>query len=539
MRTDIETFEASVRLFRSLGETLLKSGHTLAEDLKLGGEVSLWDVVAPYETLYRLPTFIGTAADALSPRQQASRRLLWMVRRLGAHVRNNAAPLPLRMRPPEAFGSGRRTLMFLGFAPLFYRDVLAAVAAEFCDRDDYQCLAVTLRPSGFLADLLRGGSVRQRSIYDYWGQRDQAEYDVLLGRLAAVRGLALNLTETKLPYEGIGLPVNQALLQDELSWLFWSEFKRLIPLMVGARSIITNDKPAMIITADDADQRSRAFCLTARTLGVPTLVVQQGITSAHYPEWKFFGADRIAAMGPKSRDALVAQGVSADKITITGHPGFDCLIAPAADEVAATRSACSTPSGLKMVVFASQPGYVGAFSSNSARREMIKAVLEAAEKTAGMILILKPHPSESLSEIKALAKPFRQTNVVDQKIPIAKLIAACDVFVTFFSQTGIEALIAGKPVINVRFPGSTGESYYIETGATCLVQTADELQRQLARLTGMERNAEMALREAAKANLLREWTYLNDGHSARRVGRLIADILGAKTALPAASPVRP
>lgn len=525
MRDDIKTFEASVWLFRRLGETVLDSGNTLAEELKLGGEVSLWDVVAPYETLYRFPTFFGMDANALPPRQQVLGRLFGAVRRLGAHIRNNPMRIPWGTCPSEAVQSGHRTLLFLGFSPLFYRDVLASVAAEFCTRDDYQCAVVTHRPGGYLSDLLRGGSVQERSIYDHWDQKNQAEREVLLGRLAVVRGIAQNLSQAEWACEDTQLPVNRVMLRDELRWLFWSEFKRLIPFMIGARSLITRDRPAIVITADAADQRSRAFFLTARSLGVCTLVVQQGITSADYPEWKFFGADRIAVMGPKSRDALLAQGVSADRISITGHPGFDCYITSVPDEVATTRSLCSIPFGQKMVVFASQPTQVGAFTSKSARRLMIRAILEAAEKNAATILILKPHPSENLSEIKALAKPFRKTIVVGQKIPIAKLIAACDVFVTFFSQTGIEALIAGKPVINVLFTGSVDENSYADSGATWVAHSRDDITRHLTILAGPERDREIAAKAAARDKLLEDWTWLSDGRSAARVADLIRKIV--------------
>ena len=323
--------------------------------------------------------------------------------------------------------------------------------------------------------------------------------------------------------------MNQTLLRDELRWLFWSEFKRLIPFSIGAHSLITHVHPAMIITADDADQRSRAFCLTARTLGVPTLVVQQGITAIDYPEWKFFTADHIAAMGPTSREVLISQGVPAEKITVTGHPGFDCLLAPATNAIEVTRQACNVGPTQKMVLFASQPAYVGAFSSKAIRREMIQAIFGSAEEIADIALIVKPHPSDNLREIKTLAKPFKHTSVIKSNMPISKLIAACDVFVTFFSQTGIEALMAGKPVVNVRFPGSTGDSYYIESGATCLAQTEEELRTMFRLLTGEERKSEMAQRENARMQLLREWTYLPDGRSSQRVRNLINNYLQEMT----------
>lgn len=96
------------------------------------------------------------------------------------------------------------------------------------------------------------------------------------------------------------------------------------------------------------------------------------------------------------------------------------------------------------------------------------------------------------------------------------------------------ALFVGTRMINVRFAGITGESYYSETWVICLVQKVNKHQRQLARLIGVERQAEMIRREEARVNLLREWTDSNDGHSCGRVGRLIEDMMEAKTAMPAA-----
>jgi CDP-glycerol glycerophosphotransferase (TagB/SpsB family) len=155
---------------------------------------------------------------------------------------------------------------------------------------------------------------------------------------------------------------------------------------------------------------------------------------------------------------------------------------------------------------------------------MIRAIFGSAEEIADIALIVKPHPSDNLREIKTLAKPFKHTSVINSNMPISKLIAACDVFVTFFSQTGIEALMAGKPVVNVRFPGSTGDSHYIESGATCLAQTEEEIGTLFHRLTGEDRKSEMAQRENARMQLLSEWTYLPDGRSSQRVRNLINNL---------------
>ena len=93
----------------------------------------------------------------------------------------------------------------------------------------------------------------------------------------------------------------------------------------------------------------------------PTLLVQQGLSFKGYPEWRYLSHDKVAAMGNSSRSNMMAQGVDSDRIVVTGHPGFDTLASIEPKVQNQFRNEIGVPANHKLVLFASQPSYIGAF----------------------------------------------------------------------------------------------------------------------------------------------------------------------------------
>ena len=49
----------SVQLVEQIALLPMQSGMTLDRELRLGGDVSLWEAIAPYLTFYRFPTLFS------------------------------------------------------------------------------------------------------------------------------------------------------------------------------------------------------------------------------------------------------------------------------------------------------------------------------------------------------------------------------------------------------------------------------------------------------------------------------------------------
>ena len=281
--------------------------------------------------------------------------------------------------------------------------------------------------------------------------------------------------------------------------------------------IVSKNHIDLIITADDADQRSKMASYVARKYGIRTLVVQQGTTTKNYPDWYHFAGDCVAAMSEKSREIIIAQGVDPELIEVTGHPGHDKLLKSEYENLNEVNE-CN--SGF-IVLFASQPYVLGAFRSKVARRNAIRETCEAISSIKWAKLIVKAHPYENMKELRSILKNCKNIEIVGRDVEIAELIKSCDVFVTMFSQTTLEALYANKPVININFPNVVLNSLYFSGKATKVaVDKADLLQE----ITAIKNGTSFYLTkeaQAAKNTLLCEWAFKNDGLATQRVTNLV------------------
>lgn len=517
-------FKQAVQLYKSLGETRLSSGKELRAELCLGQGISLWEVVASYMVLYRFPLLFSHNGSNRTFRERL-KYYLRPYRGLMARFRDSVVSLPRRtsMACPK-WPEGGQTVLFLGFVPTFYRDVLRPVAESLATRERIQVVVIgeSQNPP---VDVLANEKVRFQSLWEHWDNDTENLSKIMLRHLQTVQNIFFNRTQLEAAIQNMGENFGRFALTREFHWLFWREFKRLIPQIAVAKHILNTHRPALIISADDADQRCRIYSLLAREKGIPSLLVQQGLTERGYPEWSFFSQTAVAAMGQSSCADMIVQGVPSEKISLTGHPGFDNLALPEPGLCARVRADLGLLEGQKMVLFASQPYYVGVFNTPGIRQVMIKAIVQACGSLKNIKLVVKPHPGDNMRELKMLIGKAPLSVIVDRRMDISPLIKACDVLVTFFSTVALQALYAGKPVINMDFPNSGGQSLYSESGATWIVRSNDEIGPHIRKLIGEARDKEIASREAARQRFLYDMAYFPDGQATERVVKVALNML--------------
>lgn len=513
----------SAALTEALASCEVARGQTLRDALGLGGPVSLWDVAASYLALYRFPLLSQTSRTALRlrPYRGLAARAL---ERLSRPARTTAAC--------AAWAADRRTIVFLGFTPGFYRDVLRPVA-ERLSREGTGRVVVLADDAGAIAPSLSAG-VECESPTDHWDAGAAAAERQMLRRLSAVRAQVFaREARGRLEKAAATAGAGPGLLY-EFRWLFWRELVRLVPRLAAARHVLDRHRPALIVSADDADQRCRIYSLQARATGIPSLLVQQGLSRRDIPEWGFLSHDAMAAMGQSSfRDAL-AQGVSADQVVVTGHPGLD-QFASSDPAGRAVRDELGIGAGEVFVLLASQPPVPGAFTQNGHRVEMLRAVLRAASSVGGVRLVVKPHPGERRRELLALAADHPRVIVADGRRDIVPLIRGCDVFATFFSTTALQALYAGKPVITVDFHDEPGARRFVDSGATLVARSAADLEQLLRSLTSPARRAAIDAMAPRRRAFLHDEVGPTDGNAASRVAGLACQLLGRSQVVHASS----
>ncbi len=511
-------FDRAADLVRVLGAARLPTAHTLAQELALGTEISLWDVVAPVLALYRFPLLFAWP-DKQRWRLRASQRL-WSYRGRLAQWRDWAIGPRLHARLCPEWPGGARTALFLSFSPQFDRDVLEPVATSMSAREHWNVVA--LGNGSNSAHGSRTSSGRTHPIWNHWTAAVEQRAATMRNALSRVRRL-VDVRRLMPPLAEAGYHFHHTEIAPEIDWLFWREFRRLIPPLAIAEHLLRAHRPAVIVSPDNADQRCRLYALLGRQLGIPVLIVQQGLVGGNYGDWRFLCADKIAAMGETSAELIAQQGVARDTIVITGHPGFDMLNTMDPARRSTVRNTLGVPQGHALVVFASQPYVPGAFASTAARRTLLREVAEAAVALPGTTFVVKPHPCDTVREARRLfaAAPVK---IVDPALDIRPLIASADVLVTFFSTSALQALAAGTPVINLVQADGGSSNPYVNSGATWVARSACELKELIGSLIGPMRDRLVREREPARLKFVQEWAYTPDGAAANRVARL-ADTL--------------
>lgn len=506
-------FSKAVDLHKLLGETKLPTGNSLSTELCLEIDISLWDVVASYMVLYRFPLLFFNS-NGKRPWPEKINDFLRPYRGLGAQFKASVVSSPPKtVRGCSKWPENCRTVLFLGFVPTFYRDVLQPVAESLATDDSMQVIVV--------GEGQNFGNANEwiifQALWEHWNKDVEDLSIIMLRRLRILEKSFFNKHWIKSLDDSVRLRYNNLSLTKEFYWLFWREFQRLIPQIAVARHILDTHRPSVIISADDADPRCRIYSLLAREYGIPSLLVQQGLTSREYPEWAFFSHNIIAAMGETSRSAMIAQGIPEERIIVTGHPGFDRLLSQEPDACLPLRDKLGIKNGQKMVLFTSQPYYVGVFNTPEIRGVMIKAIVEAVNSLEDIILVVKPHPTDNTRELRKLVGKSPKVVIADKTANILHLIKSCDILITFFSTSAMEALYVNKPVINVVFPGSYDFYMYIESGATWVARSQSEIVLQLRKLAGENVYDEIAKREKSRQKFIRVWAHLPDGHATDRV----------------------
>lgn len=265
-----------------------------------------------------------------------------------------------------------------------------------------------------------------------------------------------------------------------------------------------------LVVATNSPRTERAAILAAGELRIPALCLidlfaRQEVVWIGTPGY----ADRICVLSAGVRDWLVAHGRSAAEIAVTGNPAFDPLANPAvAQKRDAVRQAHGWAEGQQVILFASQvePArhpFTGIPGDPALPREIERALFGIVAGHSDYRLILRRHPSESVEDSVV---PER-VEIGEKSENLATLLHAVDLVVVMSSTVGLEAALAGKPVVSVDMSVFTPDAPYASMGISLGV----------ARLDALEEAVEQALSGKAPSGAV-----CGDGKAAERV---VAEIM--------------
>jgi len=413
-----------------------------------------------------------------------------------------------------------QTILCLDFSEHISRDVLQPVATRLAEHPDIK--VVSLRDKSWRNPNV--GSHQNglhQTVWEHWNQQ--------VGLQASNLKQELYRTEKNLRASNVWLNIirdDDRCILEHLEPVFLSLFHAYLPLFVSqavvAQHILESHRPALVISPDVADPRTRVYTLLCRQMGIPCLDVQFGLVGADGIEWRFSSADKVAVWGETSKEAMLKHGIPKEKIIITGSPRHDCLVSMPDAEVKAMQAKLGVPENSAMILLASayQLNAYDEYSNPELLRSMKRSIFDAADRTQGICLVVKPHPVEDVRETRALAAKNKNIIFVSQKSDIRELTRICDAFVSFGSTATADALISGKLVICPVFPGWIWSDLFKNTEAI-VVPTSGAEVLDVFRLvaSGAHEGVKLKL-EAARQNFLANWVYRADGMSTKRIAEL-------------------
>lgn len=302
-------------------------------------------------------------------------------------------------------------------------------------------------------------------------------------------------------------------------WHTWGE-------RVAAR--LAEVRPDWLVTDEDATPAARSAVLAARQAGAQTAVVQHGAPCVRFGFAPLL-ADRFFAWGTTSAEQLMRWQVPHAQIAITGSPAHRDF-----EQVRRQRQARSVPGsgGPTVLVLGTVPPRddrpdAAAFPLTTAAYRQLWADCFAVLSTQRVREILvRRHPRSGhdgvWEEVRGQHRHLPQREV--HEAPLPSLLAAADLVVALASSSGVEAALAGCPVIQLLPAGAPGVLPSEDWGFFGTARSAAEFAALWERFTAGEAPPSAG---GAAMRVSAAWPLsvaANDGSQPTAAARIVAEL---------------
>jgi hypothetical protein len=233
------------------------------------------------------------------------------------------------------------------------------------------------------------------------------------------------------------------------------------------------------------------------------------------------GCSKMAVFGDATKELFVSEGVSPERIVVTGNPKFDYLFSAGGRNCKSrVCQRYGIPEDKDIILLLT--GYFVEFGlwTLGQRKQFITAICQAASKLPQAKLIIKLHPAvEREADYQEIVKELPEPPIICQDVLLWELLHACSVAITVNSTTGLEAMAVGKPLMIVNF-FEDGTPFDETTGAV-VVREEDDLLPALETILYNGLSKEM--KEKA-SKFVYQNAYVQDGKAAKRIADLIVQM---------------
>ncbi|NLS92185.1 MAG: UDP-N-acetyl glucosamine 2-epimerase [Planctomycetaceae bacterium] len=238
-------------------------------------------------------------------------------------------------------------------------------------------------------------------------------------------------------------------------------------------------RPDLLVMDEDATPMKRIALAAARRYGGKSYVIQHGAPVARFG-FAPLAADGLFAWGQATRDQLARWDIPPERVFVTGSPTHDALCQAFRKTPVRNAIAGRSPRILLLATVSprdTRPDLIEMNMNSRSYGEMIEAAFAAAESIPGATLAVKPHPRsrEDAAVLAAAARhPGLRVETIKAK-PLPEAMRGVDCVLSCLSSAGIEATLAGVPVIQLVPRGAGRILSHDEWGLLGSASSAQEL----------------------------------------------------------------
>ncbi len=400
-------------------------------------------------------------------------------------------------------------VMFLAYGPTIV-PIIAAVATALRSEQRLTSLAVDFQPGG-LAQQLQQAQLEHCPASSFVEPNLSRTAWSWLGRWPAImRAYHRRVKELRL-----GEQIHEALLEAielRLTYTLAAYLPRVVWRGRLAGAILDQIKPKSVVTMHlpGDGHAMNAVVVEAQGRGIPTVFLQHGIMGTHNALTATRPYRRVLVFHQPAAELLEGKGAAAPA-EIVGSPFYDNISQPTVGQ---------RDEGYVLV--ASQPDEQ--IERRRSQHSWLR-VLFATCKSLGREVILKVHPNDAdnisyyqqlVDETDALVRIVRHGEQ-----PLSELMAGCSLFISRFSTTLLDAVLAGKPAIMVNFTGQPNPYPFPRRGAVAAAYTPQDLRTKLREL--LEDSQARAALSAARDDYIAYHLGPTDGRAAQRIATALAE----------------
>lgn len=230
---------------------------------------------------------------------------------------------------------------------------------------------------------------------------------------------------------------------------------------------------------------------------------------------------KIAVFGNTDKELLASEGISPERLMVTGNPKLDYLFyAKESDFKSSICRRFNIASNEDIILLLTDWFVEAGYWTVEQRKKFVMAVGKAVSKLPHCKLVIKLHPlNEKVADYQEIVKDLPEPPVICQDVPLWELLHACSLAITVSSTAGLEAMAVGKPLVIVNL--FRDETPFDEASGAIVVRKEDDLLPALQAILYQGLSEQM--KEAA-SNFVYQRAYIQDGKAAKRIADLIVQM---------------